>query len=106
MCRRFYFPIPILDIIGEAPNTKAGRQTNSALNATLAKQPTIVENYRNLGADDVPLTHVLMAKWRGFKLRAVPADHAIPNTYHATILKAVSQQVVASAIAAYRSVKP
>jgi len=103
MCRRFYFPIPFFDFIGELPNSETGRETNSALNATLGGQPTVVENYRNTG---IPKKWLGIYGWKGFKLKGVAADHPIGNTYHGTILNAVRQQVVGNAIAAYKAVRP
>ncbi len=111
MCRRWFIPIPILDVLGEPPNRADERTTSSSLNETLAEQDTVVENYRNLGfegAREKPTSakYLLAGEWKGFKLKGVGNDYPVKNKWHATILEAVRAKVVKRAVAAYKQVKP
>ena len=111
MVRRFFIPVQGLSWIGESPNDVPGRPTDSSLNTALNGKTTVVENYRNEGfrkgqepLDDVYRMMVgpsMLGNWRGFQPNGVGIDYVFADTYHATILKAVEDQVVAHAISAY-----
>ena len=106
MVRRFYFPLPGVALIGEAPNTTLGKETNSSVNPAIASSATIVENYRGDGGGTIKPGCGIVWGWKGYKLKGVQRDYLLANTNHSTILDAARNSVVSSAIDAYRSVQP